>query len=149
MIYTIRTTPIYSGVKPVRDPAYLRYLRQFPCAGCATTRQSRDAAHQGAHGLGQKASDLDAVPLCRECHKRLHKIGPVEFWSANSRDPGALQRMFRRFYRLKHGTPSWWPSMPSLTLETCVQCGTESFTEELEIAGKCECGREYERQEAA
>lgn len=42
--------------------------------------------HTGPHGLGQKASDYDALPGCVDCHKELHKIGPVRFqekWGLN------------------------------------------------------------------
>ena len=148
MIYAIRTNGVYAATKPVRDEAYLRYVRQFPCIGCGTTRRQRDAMHIGPHGIGQKASDLDCLPGCRNCHRELHKIGPEAFQEKHGIEFPPLQRMIRRFYRLAHGTPDHWPNMPELTMFTC-SCRVEQFTEELMIAGKCECGREYRKEKAA
>ena len=66
---------MYRSVKPVRDAAYMAYIRQFPCIGCGTTRRPREAMHIGPHGMGQKASDLDTLPGCHLCHVELHAIG--------------------------------------------------------------------------
>ena len=144
--FQVRPGPLYVAQKPIRDARYKAYVRLFPCVGCGTTRRI-EAAHIGPHGISQKASDLDVCPLCEECHRTgkeaLHKIGRPAFEISRGISFATLQRMFRRFYRLKNGTPSWWPDMPALTLETCPACHVESFTEELEIAGKCECGAVY------
>ena len=69
-------------VKPVRNPAYLRWIRSLPCSVCRTTR-SVEAAHTGPHGLGQKSPDLSAVPLCGRHHRTgndsYHRLGPRKF----------------------------------------------------------------------
>lgn len=64
--------PLYIQAPPVRSEDYRRWIRSWPCLACATRRQV-EAAHTGAHGLGQKASDLQTVPLCKEHHAELHQ----------------------------------------------------------------------------
>ena len=65
-------------MKPVRNSEYLRWIRTLPCAVCRATR-GVEAAHTGPHGLGQKSSDLSAIPLCARHHRTgpdsYHKLG--------------------------------------------------------------------------
>jgi hypothetical protein len=69
-------------VKPVRNPAYLRWIRTLPCSVCRTTR-AVEAAHTGPHGMGQKSSDLSVIPLCAKHHRTgddsYHRLGPRRF----------------------------------------------------------------------
>ena len=69
-------------MKPVRSPGYLAWVRTLPCSVCRTTR-AVEAAHTGPHGLGQKSSDLSAIPLCARHHRSgddsYHKLGPQKF----------------------------------------------------------------------
>ena len=68
--------------KPVRNPAYLRWIRSLPCSVCRT-RWQIEAAHTGPHGMGQKSSDLSAIPLCARHHRTgndaYHHLGPSKF----------------------------------------------------------------------
>lgn len=68
--------------KPHRDPRWLRWVRNLPCCVCSTQR-GVEAAHVGAHGLGQKASDRSTIPLCPRHHRTgadsLHNLGPRRF----------------------------------------------------------------------
>ena len=68
--------------KPVRNSAYLRWIRSLPCAVCRT-RWQIEAAHTGPHGMGQKSSDLSAIPLCARHHRTgddsYHTLGPLKF----------------------------------------------------------------------
>jgi len=68
--------------RPVRNPAYLRWIRSLPCSVCRT-RWQVEAAHTGPHGIGQKSSDLSAIPLCARHHRTgndsYHKLGPAKF----------------------------------------------------------------------
>lgn len=57
---------------PERNAAYLKWLKRFPCVACGESRKPRDAAHLGPHGIGTKASDMFALPLCRACHQLQH-----------------------------------------------------------------------------
>jgi len=54
-----------------RAPLYLREIRSRPCLLCGSTR-AVEAHHEGPRGLGKKAPDWLAVPLCRECHAARH-----------------------------------------------------------------------------
>lgn len=67
------------GNKPDRDPVYLEWIRLQPCL-LAPDCKCRDlsvpfflrvieAAHTGQHGFSQKASDYEAIPLCRWAHQ--------------------------------------------------------------------------------
>ena len=92
---------IFESVRPVRDPHYLKFIRQFPCVGCKSIRKQRDAMHVGSHGMGQKASDLDALPGCRQCHQQLHAIGTMKFQSRRKIDFAELKMMFQGFYKVE------------------------------------------------
>jgi hypothetical protein len=93
--------PIYQRQEPVRDPAYLKFIRLLPCIACGKHRWHMEAMHTGPRGLGQKASDLDALPGCSKCHRELHAIGPVKFQELHRLDFAALRAMFRSFYQTK------------------------------------------------
>jgi hypothetical protein len=76
--YQIDPRPLLKSVKPVRNPAYLKFIRSQLC--CATGRNwGVEACHTGPHAHSQKASDLDAIPLIAELHTvgqyALDKIG--------------------------------------------------------------------------
>lgn len=68
--------------KPVRNPAYLRWIRSLPCVVCRTRGQI-EASHTGPHGMGQKSSDLSVIPLCARHHRTgndsYHRLGPMKF----------------------------------------------------------------------
>ena len=69
-------------MKPCRDSKYLQWIRTLPCSVCCTVRNI-EAAHTGQHGLGQKAPDSKAIPLCATHHRTgndsYHKLGPRRF----------------------------------------------------------------------
>lgn len=80
--YAVAVTGPPQSRKPIRHPAYLRFVRGLPCAVSGRT-WGIEAAHTGPHGLGQKANDLDTIPLAREFHTRgkysYHVLGRVRF----------------------------------------------------------------------
>jgi len=82
-------------MKPVRNPEYLKWIRTLPCAVCRTKR-GVEAAHTGPHGLGQKSSDLSAIPLCARHHRTgpdsYHELGPRKFAEAHRLDISAIVR---------------------------------------------------------
>ena len=95
----IRPGPLYHGTKPVRDPAYLRFIKRLPCVACLRTSWI-DPAHTGPHGIGQKACDLTCVPLCRRCHD-LYDANPRLFAERHQLDISALIERFNSFYQTK------------------------------------------------
>lgn len=85
-------------VKPPRDPKFLSFLRQQPCA-CCGTRGRVEAAHTGKHGLGSKASDYQAIPLCERCHRTdklsYHALGERIWSEARAVDLDRLRIRFQ------------------------------------------------------
>ena len=69
-------------MKPKRDSRYLAWIRTLPCVVCGCAR-GIEASHTGPHGLGQKSSDLSAIPLCYRHHRTgkdsYHRLGPQKF----------------------------------------------------------------------
>ena len=63
-----------------RDPSYLAFLRRQNCASCGCWPPS-EASHHGRHGIGIKASDYEAIPLCRSCHAHWHQRGRLPRFS--------------------------------------------------------------------
>lgn len=55
---------LFPKSKPVRAPAYLRWVATLPCVSCQIEGYTQAAHPNYGRGLGQKASDLDAFPLC-------------------------------------------------------------------------------------
>lgn len=68
-----------------RSERHLRFVRSLPCCACGVS--PCDAHHMvgmhGVGGMGLKAEDSMAMPLCRACHMELH------------REPGWLQHQPR------------------------------------------------------
>ena len=54
-----------------RSPRFLSWLRTLACAWCGRWAPS-EASHHGRHGMGQKAPDTSAIPLCSRCHRDHH-----------------------------------------------------------------------------
>lgn len=100
-IFGINSKALYHPGQPVRDPAYLRFIRTFPCIGCGTQRRI-EAMHTGPHGLGQKSSDLKALPGCHACHLE-HDANPGWFLEKRQLDREDLIEMFNHLYELKTG----------------------------------------------
>lgn len=100
-IFGLRPKPIASAGKPVRDRKYLAYIRRFPCVGCGSTRWI-EAMHTGPHGLGQKSSDMKALPACDDCHRTgnesMSKLGPVKWEEVHGKDIAALIVMFNGYW---------------------------------------------------
>jgi cytochrome c553 len=68
--------------KTTRDVGYLKFLRTLPCSApaCKNPYNYVDAHHTETGGTGLTGSDHSAVPVCRECHSRIHN-------SASKRGP--------------------------------------------------------------
>lgn len=100
----ISPRPIYRAERPVRDLKYRALLRKLCCIVCGSYR-GVEAAHFGPHGVGQKASDLDALPLCYRCHrvgqKSYHVLGARRFVEFHGLDVAAHQERIRKFYQEK------------------------------------------------
>ena len=84
MAHQIKPRPM-SRVKPVREKEYLKWLRRQRCENCGEGTKV-EAAHTGNRGagMGMKADDRDAIPLCEGCHRTnqdsYHAIGNEKAW---------------------------------------------------------------------
>jgi hypothetical protein len=82
-------------MKPMRDARYLAWIRTLACAVCGATC-GIEASHTGPHGLGQKAPDSSAIPLCYRHHRTgnesYHRLGPQKFSKVHNLDIPALVR---------------------------------------------------------
>jgi len=62
--------------KPIRNKKYLDWVKSLDCCFCGGS--GGDAHHilgVGEGGMGTKASDLRAMPVCRECHTgKFHRL---------------------------------------------------------------------------
>ena len=52
---------------------YLAWVRTLPCRSCEAPPPSHAHHMRKSTGTGMKASDLDTLPLCAECHRGLHE----------------------------------------------------------------------------
>jgi len=71
-----------------RDLDYLAWVRTLPCCapGMFACGWRAEAHHAGARGLGQKAGDHTAIPLCRIDHDHLHNAtGTFAGWTKAQR----------------------------------------------------------------
>lgn len=66
------------------DPDYTAWLRTRHCLVCDA--YPSEAHHAGRRGLGQRAHDHTAVPLCRKHHAAWHDGGePFRRWTRDDR----------------------------------------------------------------
>ena len=84
--------------------SHLALVRKLPCCVCLSD-EGCQAHHLGIseeRGIGQKASDQWAVPLCVMCHARLHTFGFTRHpeillnWGVNGK------ALARRLWHLSH-----------------------------------------------
>ena len=80
--------------KPLRAPKHLASVREQPCMVCGTD-YGVEAHHlmrpwRDGRGMGQKAGDDNAVPLCAGHHRALHAMGDeLAFFHFQLGDPDA------------------------------------------------------------
>ena len=89
--------PLRKYEKPVRDPAYLSWIRTMPSV-VSKKRWGIEAAHTGPHGVSQKSSDFTALPLTRAEHRELHRIGPRRFQALHCVDFESLTIQFQALW---------------------------------------------------
>jgi hypothetical protein len=86
-------------LRPGMSAGHLAFIRRLPCCVCG--REPGGEAHHllrvEGRGMGMKAADRWAVPLCRVHHQSLHDKGGEEAWfAARGIDARALaERLWR------------------------------------------------------
>src|SRR6266436_182651 len=92
------------GVKPVRNPKYLAWIRTHSCVVCGASR-GIESSHTGPHGLGQKSPDSSTIPLCAKHHRTgndsYHRLGPRKFSEKHNRSSRLL------LSRVLRGSATW------------------------------------------
>jgi hypothetical protein len=93
------------------DPAHLGYVRSQPCcapgapAGCYG---AIEAHHAGERGLGLRAHDHTAVPLCRQHHRDWHAgAGPFRGWNQGQRRAWAVLAVAGVSTTVRRDLPEW------------------------------------------
>jgi hypothetical protein len=99
---------------PDRSPDYLAWIRTLRCVVCGRPPGSVliEAAHTnalGPRGLGQKASDFSAIPLCSGHHRELpasyHVLGETAFSLIHRLELSELVVAFRNRFCQQDVTP--------------------------------------------
>jgi hypothetical protein len=71
----------------MKDPEYLRWVREQPC--CVHREEHYGpihAHHRTGAGLGLKASDHETMPLCQRHHDEFHAAtGYFRYWDKQQR----------------------------------------------------------------
>jgi hypothetical protein len=93
----VASRALYTGAAPLRDEAYRRWIRSYPCTVCGQ-RFGIEAAHTGPHGIGQKSADSSCLPLCRWHHRELHQ-GVAAFAKRYELDPQNLVAQFNELWK--------------------------------------------------
>lgn len=81
--------------RPARDETYLRWVATLPCAHCGKAAPSQAAHADQGKGMGIKASDLTAYPLCADSPGRL---GCHSIIGAGGTMPRELRRQLEQRY---------------------------------------------------
>ncbi len=87
----------------LRSDAYLAFIRTHRCLTCSKS-ETVVAHHESLHqsGIGMKASDSQAVPLCVYCHHMRHAKGISSFWG-NADVKDHIIRLLTEYLQLKEG----------------------------------------------
>ena len=90
---------------PLRDRAYLTWLREQPCVLTgerSSERESVDPAHIGTLGKGIKSPDNEALPLIHRLHAEGHQSGEMAMFRRHAPTwllREALRAYARQMYR--------------------------------------------------
>lgn len=71
-------------LKLFRSKHYLDWIDRKPCLICRKQSTHHHVRMYGDCGTGQKPPDSYCVPLCPECHGKLHQQGEKSFWNDNN-----------------------------------------------------------------
>lgn len=74
---------------------YLALVRKQPCCICGDDISVEAHHPRMTAGMGQKADDDLAVPLCGRHHRELHRMNEREFWASYGLDPHTLAKVYR------------------------------------------------------
>ena len=64
----------------MKNPKLLKELRKQPCKACGK-RNDIDVHHVKSRGSGGGDEEWNLIPLCRNCHVKIHQYGISKFIS--------------------------------------------------------------------
>lgn len=64
----------------LRDPKYLRAVREMPCVLTHTTPCDPAHIRHGFLGIAEKPGDDLVLPLAHHLHREQHTVGEKQFW---------------------------------------------------------------------
>lgn len=99
--FQIEPRPLYQKHTPVRDEAYKRWVKTWPCCFCGQPWHI-DPCHTGPHALGVKADDSTVIPGCRACHEK-YDADPRSYSEACGVDVPVLVARLNHVWELKQG----------------------------------------------
>ena len=64
-----------------------------------------ESALSNENGMGMKVSDKFGIPLCQDCHRIRHQLGPITFWGKKRLKtlPGECKVLYNEFLRGDYG----------------------------------------------
>jgi len=68
--------------KAWRSEEYKDFIREHKCLACGARPTIPHHESLGKAGMGIKAPDSHCLPLCFECHHKLHHGGGKTFWKS-------------------------------------------------------------------
>lgn len=85
-----------------RSPKYLAFVRSHPCLACRAINEieAHHVRFPGEAGVGQKPSDMTAVPLCNAHHRAFHQ-GIVSFDMVNIDPEREIRRLVNEWLARK------------------------------------------------
>ncbi len=104
--YAVANSASPANPRPTRHSDYLRFIRRQPCVVCGAL-YGVESAHSGQRGLGQKADDRFALPLCRYHHrtgKYSHHVLGKRFWGFHGLDRAGLIKQLQELYAQSLGS---------------------------------------------
>jgi hypothetical protein len=89
-------------------PEYLDYVRRRKCCAPGPHSGRIEAHHAGERGLGQRASDWTAIPLCTYHHRCFHDCsGTFRGWSKDQRRAWIAERIAETRRGFGRALPEW------------------------------------------
>ena len=89
-------------------PEFLDHVRRLPCCARGEHFGHTEAHHAGSRGLGQRASDMTAIPLCTGHHRAWHDCnGVFRGWSKDQRREWVEARIAETRASYGRELPAW------------------------------------------
>lgn len=65
----------FGYVQPWRSRKYLDWVKSLPCCVCGRPADDPHHINRAGKGMGTKQADCFVIPLCREHHDEIERVG--------------------------------------------------------------------------